>query len=269
MFNLSILTKLRIIFSIILMFFIIYIAISNHFSTNHEKELEKLETRIYKIASIHKENLRLIENMHEQLDGAYLSGDEIFFLKAKSLKMRVIENLEKLKNKRNATEIDRQKRVLEEFFQEQKRNIEKPTDSDFDEDIIHKINSNKDKITEIYRKQKRESIQKLNSSFKKAREDTSIQFHILLVLSLLGVVVIIVAYIYMQYTIKRRFDEVYQSLDNLVKDKPDFSKKMKVDKQDEIGKLVEGFNQLQTKLEKNYNRLNILKEKAEDTANLK
>jgi signal transduction histidine kinase len=73
----------------------------------------------------------------------------------------------------------------------------------------------------------------------------------------------------MEYTIKRRFNEVYQSLDNLVKEKPDFSKKMEVDRQDEIGKLVEGFNQLQSKLEENYNRLNILKEKAEDTANLK
>ena len=269
MFNLSILTKLRIIFSIILMFFIIYIAISNRFSTNHEEELERLENRIYRIASIHKENLRLIEDMHEQLDGIYLSGDEIFLSKAKSLKERVIANLEKLKDEHNSQQIDKQKRVLEEFFQKQIKNIEKPTDSDFDENQIEKINSIKDDITKIYREQKNKSIKKLNNSFKKARENTNIQFYILLVLSLFGVVVIIVAYIYMQYTIKRRFDEVYQSLDNLVKERPDFSKKMKVDREDEIGKLVKGFNKLQTKLEENYDRLNILKNKAEDTANLK
>jgi len=268
-FNLSILTKLRIIFSIILMFFIIYIAINSHFSTNHEKELEKLQTRIYKIASIHKENLRLIENMNEQLGGAYLARDEIFISKAKSLKDKVIENLDKLKEKKNSEDIEKQKVILESFFLEQKRNIEKTPYSDFDDNLIFRINSIKDNIIEIYKKQERESTQKFNDSFKKAREDTSKQFYILLILSLLGVIVIIVAYIYMQYTIKRRFNEVYQSLDNLVKDKPDFSKKMKVDKRDEIGKLVEGFNLLQTKLEENYNRLNILKEKAEDTANLK
>ncbi len=44
---------------------------------------------------------------------------------------------------------------------------------------------------------------------------------------------------------------------------------MQVEKLDEIGVLVEGFNQLQSKLEKDYNHLNKLKIKAESNATLK
>ncbi len=70
---------------------------------------------------------------------------------------------------------------------------------------------------------------------------------------------------YLTQYIKNRFEKVYNSLKNLIKEKPDFSKKMQVDPLDEIGVLVEGFNQLQSKLEKDYNHLNKLKIKAEST----
>ncbi len=56
---------------------------------------------------------------------------------------------------------------------------------------------------------------------------------------------------------------------NLIKEEPDFSKKMVVEKQDEIGTLVDMFNQLQSKLEKDFNHLNELKIKAEETARVK
>ena len=58
-------------------------------------------------------------------------------------------------------------------------------------------------------------------------------------------------------------------LNNLNNSNPDFSKKMIVEHQDEIGELVEGFNKLKSKLEKDYNNLKELKEKAEDATKLK
>ena len=266
MLNLSILEKLRIIFFIILIFFGIYIAINNNFSTNHKRELKKLSGRVLKIASINKDNLRLIEDMNDKLDSAYSSGDSSFFTKANHVKMKIIKNFEKLKKYKKRIEIEKQIKILKEYFIEQKKNIKNSNPDDFE---VSKIQSLKNKIINIYEQEQLNSDKKLKDSFNKVIEDTNRQSHIIFILSLLGVIVIIITAIYMHYTIKIRFNQVYKSLDNLVKERPDFSKKMEVDKQDEIGKLVEGFNQLQSKLEENYNRLNILKKRAEDTANLK
>ncbi|NEW60946.1 response regulator, partial [Sulfurovum sp. bin170] len=259
--------KLRIIFFIILMFFGIYIAISNHYTINHIKELKELEDRTSKVASIHKENLRLLENMIDKLDWAYSAVDNKFLAEANLIRIEIVENLEKLRKDSDSIEIDRQKELLESFFIKREKDIKSAADED--EIFPTEKSEIKDKIIKLYQKQKDDLDNELKKYSKKLVEDTIKQSHIILILSLLGVVVIIIAAIYMHYTIKKRFNQVYKSLDNLVKERPDFSKKMEVDKQDEIGKLVEGFNQLQSKLEENYNRLNILKEKAEDTANLK
>jgi len=268
MFNLTILTKLRIIFFIILIFFGIYIAISNHFSINHKEELIKLENRTSLTVSIHKENLRFVEKMNDEFDTAFLSGENLFIEKAEFIKIKIIKNLNRLKTENNILSIEKDKELLEKFFTKQSEAI-RALDDIPDKMTMDNIQLMKMNIIEIYKEKKYDSDKRLREAFKSMMEDTSRQSNIILALSLFGVLVIIVAYIYMHYTIKSRFNQVYNSLDNLVKEKPDFSKKMKSDKQDEIGKLVDGFNQLQSKLENDYNRLNELKIKAEDNANLK
>jgi signal transduction histidine kinase/DNA-binding response OmpR family regulator len=268
MFNLTILTKLRIIFFIILMFFGIYIAISNHFSINHKQELINLENRTSITASIHKDNLRLIEKMNDNFDTAFLAGENLFIEKAELIKKKIIKNLDRLKTAENALNIEEDKETLELFFIKQ-ANDTKALDDIPDKTTMDNIQLRKNTIVEVYKDKKYRSDKRLREAFKKVMEDTSRQSNIVLILSLFGVMVIILVYIYMHYTIKSRFNQVYHSLDNLVKKRPDFSKKMESDKQDEIGKLVDGFNKLQSKLEKDYNKLNELKIKAEDNANLK
>ena len=267
-FNLTILTKLRIIFFIILIFFGIYIAISNHFSINHKEELIKLENRTSISASIHKENLRFIEKMNDEFDTAFLSGENLFIEKAKFVKIKIIKNLDRLKTEKNSLNIEKDKELLEKFFIKQAHDIRALEDIP-DKITMDNIQLMKMNIIEIYKEKRYDSDKQLREAFKHMMEDTNRQSNIILALSLLGVLVILIVYTYMNYTIKSRFNQVYHSLDNLVKKRPDFSKKMQSDKQDEIGKLVDGFNKLQSKLENDYNRLNELKIKAEDNANLK
>jgi signal transduction histidine kinase/CheY-like chemotaxis protein len=231
------------------------------------RELRELEGRTSKIASIHKENLRFLENMNDKLDSAYSSKDSSFITEANQIKIKILKNLEELKKYSSSLYIDIQKNLLENFFILQTERIAES--KDVDELFPDKQNKEKMEIVNFFKKQKHDSDMKLKESFKKVLDDTESQSIFIVILSLLGVVVIIVLHIYMHSTIKRRFNEVYQSLDNLIKERPDFSKKMKVDRLDEIGRLIEGFNQLQSKLEENYNILNKLKIKAEDTANLK
>ena len=94
-------------------------------------------------------------------------------------------------------------------------------------------------------------------------------FYLSLLLSILALILVFFSNIHMRRNIKNRFAKVYTSLNNLIKEKPDFSKKLTIDQDDEIGQLVKGFNALQSKLEADYNNLSVLKIKAEDTATLK
>ncbi len=96
-----------------------------------------------------------------------------------------------------------------------------------------------------------------------------IDFNLFVVLSIFGFIFIFSMALYLTSYIRNRFQKVYRSLENLIKEEPDFSKKMVVEKQDEIGTLVDMFNQLQSKLEKDFNHLNELKIKAEETARVK
>ncbi len=267
MLNLSILAKLRIIFFIILIFFGIFIAISNNFTANHSKELKELESKISRAASIHKENLKLLGDITDTFSKCYASKDTSFITEVEPTKNKIIKNLEQLKKNERSVDIEEEKKLLNAYILEQDRDLK--DDIDNDELFLTKRSEIKEKTLKLFTKQNIDADNRLKNSFKKVAQETNRQANIILILSLLGVLVIIIAAIYMHHTIKTRFNQVYKSLDNLIKDKPDFSKKMKIDKQDEIGKLIEGFNQLQSKLEENYDKLNILKEKAEDTANLK
>jgi signal transduction histidine kinase/CheY-like chemotaxis protein len=126
-----------------------------------------------------------------------------------------------------------------------------------------------EEIFKLYTNQKDNSSNRLENSIEKISNDTSSYFNIFVFLSVLGFVIITTMSIYLSKNIKERFEKVFKSLENLIKEKPDFSKKMTIEKNDEIGMLVDKFNQLQHKLEKDNQKITELKIKAEDTAKLK
>jgi signal transduction histidine kinase/CheY-like chemotaxis protein len=244
--------------------------ISYQFTNSNNRALKDIELVKFTNAYIHKENFTLLEDMNFIFYKAYTSNDIDTLDSINEKKRKIIENLMKIKG--YDENIQKQKDLLQTYYQitiiGTKEVIELELEW-YPDDMAEKIQDIKNRTLSLYGEQKNRSQQELANSLKRVSKDTSDFFYISLALSLFGLIVILTSNIYMHYTIRKRFDQVYKSLDNLVKEKPDFSKKMKIDKHDEIGKLVEGFNQLQSKLENDYNRLNELKIKAEDTANLK
>ncbi|NPA61860.1 MAG: response regulator [Epsilonproteobacteria bacterium] len=124
-------------------------------------------------------------------------------------------------------------------------------------------------VDRIFKFQKENSYANFTDSIKYVSDETNRFFNLFVVLSIFGFIFIFSMALYLTSYIRNRFQKVYRSLENLIKEEPDFSKKMVVEKQDEIGTLVDMFNQLQSKLEKDFNHLNELKIKAEETARVK
>jgi signal transduction histidine kinase/DNA-binding response OmpR family regulator len=121
----------------------------------------------------------------------------------------------------------------------------------------------------LFRYQKEKSYRGFTEAIKYVSNETDRFFNLFVILSIFGFIFIFSMAIYLTSYIKNRFQKVYTSLENLIKEEPDFSKKMVVERKDEIGILVNMFNHLQSKLEKDFNHLNELKIKAEETAKIK
>ncbi len=274
MYKMTIINKLQSIFFIILLFFVAYIVVSYQFTNNARKELKEISSIKSQKASIHKENLQTLIDVKYILYDAYVSLEISTLDDLTNQKLKILNNLKKIE-KHNPFDA-KQKYLLEAYFKE----VRKETARIMNKEEAHKYtivsNKNFDKIqilnheiSSLYHQVHQNAQKNLNDALNKLYEEMNHYFYLSVLLSLFALMLILCSNIYMRRNIKERFSKVYTSLENLIKEKPDFSKKMKINQDDEIGKLVKYFNTLQEKLEADYNKLNELKIKAEDTANLK
>jgi len=273
MFNFTIVQRLAIIFFTILIFFISYITISYNFVNNSVHQLKDIETKKFKIAVLHRENLSLLKNINIQFNDMGRSGDLTELSKIEENRAKIIKRLNQLKKyTKDKNIISKERKLLQRFINigisTTKELINKPSYQNQNRSVIEFQNI-RNKILKLYNRQKTDSYNELIDSIKKISNETDNYFIVFITLSIFGLISIIVMATYLSISIRHRFQKVYHSINNLIKEKPDFSKVMKIERYDEIGEIVAKFNQLQHKLEKDYNRLNKLKIKAEETARLK
>jgi len=274
--NLTIIQKLTIIFSIIITFFIIYIYISYQFTKNINESLKRIEEKEFQIAMLHKEAFMILEQTTLKLSDIGITN-ELGGLKSVYINKKEIEKkLDELSKYTKDPKIEKEKELLKKYFD---IGIVITKEIAKDETLINNTKYRKNKlkpfqklqkeILDLYKEQKNRAYSELKNSIKNIVDETNKYFNRFVYISIFGLILIILMALYLAYNIKMRFKKVSDSLNNLIQDKPDFSKKMMIEKYDEIGQLVDGFNQLQQKLEKDYKRISELKVKAEETAKLK
>lgn len=272
--DISIINKLQSIFFMILLFFLAYIVVSYQFTNTARKELKEISTIKVIKASIHKDNLRLLKEMKFIIYNAYVNTE------IETLNILIDKKLEILKNLERISLFNtfhtKQKLLLDQYYLISMKKTKETIlitlenrDTRYSQENFKAIRSIKEKTLKLYQKLHNDAQKDLKNSLDNIYKNMNNFFYLSVVLALLALIIILSSNIYMRHNIQNRFAKVYTSLNNLVKEKPDFSKKMKIDQDDEIGQVVKGFNVLQTKLETDYNRLNELKIKAEDTATLK
>jgi len=272
--NMSIINKLQTVFFIILLCFLTYIIVSYQFTNHARQELKEISSIKILKASIHKENLRLLKEIDFIVYNAYVNADIESLDNIEEKKVKIFENLKKISpfdvfkereqtllNQYISVSIERTKKVIIHM-----NNSDYPA---YAEENFYLIKSIKTKTLKLYREVNSDAQKDLKETLANLSKSMNYFFYLSLLLSLLALTIIVFSNIYMRRSIKKRFKQVYTSLNNLIKEKPDFSKKLIVEQNDEIGQLVKGFNRLQSKLEEDYNNLAVLKIKAEDTATLK
>ena len=280
MFNFTIIQKVRIIFIIILLFFIVYISISYQFTEDTINRLRSIRDEKSQIAFLNRENLSILKNIITQFEDVARTRGIVGLEKIQKSKVELDKKLDELSRYSSSDIVKKQKEMLQEFYnigikiteeiaKQNKETTTKESITQKDNEKFKHFQEIRKKIEQLYRNQKIKSYNLLKNSIKEVSENTNRYFYLLLVLSILGLIVIISMGLYLTYSIKNRFEKVYHSINNLMKEKPDFSKKMIPKKNDEIGMLVNGFNRLQSRFEENFIRLKTLKIKAEETSKLK
>ena len=269
----TILHRLRTISLIALTFFILHITVNYLFAQNTITSVNYIIKNNFQISSLYHKNYQLFEEIQDVFEDAARMSEPDYLHLAIEKKRVILHNLDKLKkleDTKNLKKVEQLKEEFKFFFK---------IAYDTTEELINHQTTEAKKIQyfqQLTRKQNRSfrtlknsSEKQLNLAINKLSSENKNYFMFTLVVSLLGLVVVSGMTLFLYMHIQRRFHKVRYMLKNLNHHKPDFSTEMIVEHQDEIGELVAGFNQLQKKLEKDYNNLKELKQKAEDAAKLK
>jgi response regulator RpfG family c-di-GMP phosphodiesterase len=109
------------------------------------------------------------------------------------------------------------------------------------------------------------SRESLVLSLEKISEKTANYFKVGLLLAVIGLLFMGVSIIMMHKMLRDRFSKIIASVKNLAEAEPDFSKRLEVQYNDEIGEITKWFNTLQSKLEIDYKQLEKLKQFTEQS----
>ncbi len=266
----TILHRLRIISLIGLAFFILHISVNYFFVRNSTDSVNYIIKNNLIVNSLYDKNYQILEEIQQVFEDAARMGEPDYLRIAVEKKRQVLKNFRKLTVFEKQEKIDKITKQFKKFFTISYNTTEelinhKTTDID---KIIYFQKVSQEQLS-IFEKLKDESKEKLNFYISKLSSENRNYFIFTLIISFLGLFVISAMTYFLYKHIQRRFQKVRLMLKNLNHHQPDFSTEMIIEQQDEIGELVGGFNQLQSKLEKDYKNLNELKQKAEDTARLK
>jgi len=272
MLNLTLLKKLRIIFLTTLLFFIAYLTISYLFTKKSITHLDIVGKKLFPIVTLHNKNIKLLEELEETFQFAGINDDRSRLEKTKQIQKKILLNLDALKKYQKNIEINQQKELLNNYVTLNYNGILQSIKKNswmIDKELSLEIQNLRLKVRKLFQKKSESSSKEFTGSLNNLSNDLMTFFLFTLLFSLFSLLLAGSIGFQLYFSIKRRFHKVLSALSNLRTEKPDFSKKMIVEQNDEIGQLVDGFNHLQEKFKEDNQKLYILKKKAENIAKIK
>jgi len=269
----TILARLRFISIIAIIFFILHISINNFFTKSTLDSVHNITKKRLQISLFDTKNLDLIIALNSTFEDGARTAESNYYIKAKNKKELILKNL------KNSLEYGRENNLstiikgLNDYFNYANKNVKAYIDAPEEEKKDYKYLLNIQKSTKkqlaIFQQLKEHSTQKLNHEIESLDRKNHNYFVLTLMLSFFGLLVVATLTYFLYKHIQKRFNKVHDLIHNLNTSNPDFSREISVEQHDEIGKVVLQFNKLYNKLEKDYQMMNQLKIKAEDTAKIK
>ncbi len=269
--NLSILFKIRLIFLIGVIFAILHILMNYIFTTTSLEQLNKIKNEKFIISALHTDNLHKYEKNSLLVINAVRMNDLDYLKSAEIEKDNILKNIKTLKTYPHSKKLIEEEKLIKEFFKLSTEISHKLISGTRADSIpsITKLQYLNSETKKVLTEQHKNAFKNLSLSLNDLELSNAKFFSFSLSLSIIGLIIVIGMSAYMYNHIKRRFHKVQYSIRNLNTNRPDFSKKIVDEYQDEIGEVVRGFNQLQNKLEKDNDKLKKLNIEAENTAKLK
>jgi signal transduction histidine kinase/ActR/RegA family two-component response regulator len=273
--QLTILARLRVISTIALLFFLLHMSINYLFTTSTINSVQSITGKRLQILQYDTKNLDLLTALNALFEDGARTGERDYYHKAKIKKERIISNLQASNRYQREENISQIIEEFKEYFDRANANtlaqIEASEKDPYliDDTFLPKIQKLTQQQRKVFQTLKNHSTKRLNEEIAQLDAKNHNYFIFTLVLSLAGLLVVATVTYFLYKHIQRRFYKVQDLVKNLNTSKPDFSREIVVEQQDEIGEIVLQFSKLYSKLEKDYETMNQLKIKAEETAKIK
>ena len=272
--NFSILARLRFISIIGMFFFILHMSINYIFTTSTINSVHNITGERLEILLYDKENLKLMEKILQGLEDAARMGDVGYLKNTEEKKEQIIKNLE-LSNYYHRDDnipliIQNFNTYYNDIYSTLTQFLSQSTSKRIDAySYILNVQEKTKKQSKIFSELQRKSSKNLNDAKLLLDHKNKSYFIFTLLLSLSALFIVSSLSYFLYKHVQKRFHKVQFLVENLNTQSPDFSKVIMVEYEDEIGAIVKQFNQLNAKLEKDYEILEKLKLKAEETAKIK
>ena len=271
MFNLSIFQKTIFIFFSVFIFFIFYLFQSYFYTKHNNKQIKDIREHLFPIVTIHDKNLKLLENLQEAFQNIINENEVKRLKKTIQIKEEILNNLYHIKKIQNEISIDKEIKLFKKYFKYNyyiTQSIIQENKS-FEDNAFLKIRKLFKRVENMFEAQQKNSSQNFLNSLNQVSIDANDFFKFTFISAIISLFIIATLTLYFYFSIKRRFAKVTSALKNLQTEKPNFNTKMVAEHNDEIGKLVNGFNELQDKFKQHNDKLYKMKKKAEKTSKLK
>lgn len=258
--KISIVKKLIIIFSINVIVFLSVILYGYAFTKENTKQLDSIGSELMIVSSYYTNNLKLLENITIIFSDAALTNEIDILENANEKKETILQNFDNLNEMGEMDSLRNKKMFLEYYDFTYGFTLMIIKDNQyFDIEKMTKVKTLTEQITNTFKKDAENSINKLTFAVNQVSKNTNKYFFYSFYLSVVGISILIFNGFFVHILLTRRFDDIISSLKNLALKKPDFTSRLKYDGNDEVDKIKSLVNTLKDKLEDTYHDLEKLK----------
>ncbi|QKJ24426.1 response regulator c-di-GMP phosphodiesterase, RpfG family [Poseidonibacter lekithochrous] len=258
--KISIVKKLIIIFSINVIVFLSVILYGYAFTKENTKQLDSIGSELMIVSSYYTNNLKFLENITIIFSDAALTNEIDILENANEKKETILRNFDNLNQMGEVDSLKNKKMFLEYYDFTYGFTLMIIKDNQyFDIEKMTKVKTLTEQISNTFKKDAENSINKLTFAVNQVSKNTNTYFFYSFYLSVVGISILIFNGFFVHILLTRRFDDIISSLKNLALRKPDFSSRLKYDGNDEVDKIKSLVNTLKDKLEDTYHDLEKLK----------